>query len=651
MSGDESGPPNEQLTSWLAACDEALAAGSPPPAAEPAGVTPEGLARQQRGLALLRLLRQGLPPPGPPPEVPGYEILGELGRGGMGVVYKARHVRLSRLVALKMILAGGHATAEARARFRTEAEAAARLQHPNVVQIFDVGEHQGLPYLALEFCPGGSLADRLDGIPLSPPQAAALVQTLARAVHAAHRAGIVHRDMKPANVLLDADGTPKITDFGLAKKLDESAGPTRSGTLLGTPNYMAPEQTGTTLAPELPVARGKAVGPAADVYALGAMLYELLTGRPPFRGSTPVDTVLQLLTCEPVPPRTLNPGVDRGLEGICLKCLEKDPQHRYRSALALADDLANWRADEPILARPRPWGRSVWRVVRRPAVRNTAVGLLGGLVLALAVVALVMTLRPTPEAVRAKEQQQRWAAIQGDLAAGRPITLIGETGPPAHFSWRAGGPTAGTGQADDGTFSAHCLEHGLLELVAAPAQERYRFRAEVRHDQGPNLPEGEVGIYFAHSEQATAGVPAHCFATVALNDLWEQRGAFPEGGFQGNALGLKLYQQPPTGLRRDSALVGELQYPFDFPAPGARPWRRLAVEMTPQRVRVSCGDRRIIDRPRAELAEQFRTMTRSDPAPLAGEPAFAPWEGLGLYVSQGGASFRSVVVERPVQED
>ena len=286
--------------------------------------------------------------------------------------------------------------------------------------------------------------------------------------------------------------------------------------------------------------------------------------------------------------------------------------------------------------------------MRRPAVRITAAALLGGLGLVLAV-ALAMTLRPTPESLRAEEQRQRWAAIQRDLAAGKPVTLIGETGPPAHFSWRCGGSTAGTGQADDGTFAAHCLEHGLLELVAAPAQERYRFRAEVRHDQG-HLPEGQVGIYFAHSEQATAAAPAHCFAAVALNDLWRQRPALPQGGFPPNELRLYLYQQPPAGLQRDSISVGEPDYPFEFPAPGDRPWSRLAVEITPERVRVYCGDRRIIDCPRGAMAEAFRSMGRSGLAPLAGEPAFAPWEGLGLYVSQGGASFRAVVVE-PLEGD
>ncbi len=284
--------------------------------------------------------------------VPGYEVLGVLGRGGMGVVYKARHVRLKRLVALKMVLAGGHAGPDDLARFRTEAEAIARLQHPNIVQVFEVGDQGGLPFLALEFCGGGSLATKLAGTPLPPAAAATLVETLARAMQAAHEKGVIHRDLKPANVLLAEDGTPKVTDFGLAKKLDE-AGQTMPGVVMGTPSYMAPEQ-----------AEGqKDVGPLADVYALGALLYECLTGRPPFRAATRLDTIVQVMSAEPVSPRELNAEVPRDLNTICLKCLNKPPAQRYASAAELADDLRRFLANEPIRARPATaWDRvTKWR--------------------------------------------------------------------------------------------------------------------------------------------------------------------------------------------------------------------------------------------------------------------------------------------------
>ncbi len=339
-------------------------AGGPGPAAAPTGWATDGNGQTPHPAA------SGSPAaPRAAPAVPGYEILEELGRGGMGVVYKARQVKLGRLVALKMVLAGAHAGAADLARFRTEAEAVARLQHPNIVQIHEVGEHDGLPYLSLEFVDGGSLAHKLNGTPLPARQAAQLVAVLAGAMHAAHQRGIVHRDLKPGNVLLAADGIPKITDFGLAKRLDAPTGMTQTGAVMGTPSYMAPEQ-----------AMGKVheIGPAADVYALGAILYELLTGRPPFRSETPWDTILLVIHEDPVPPTYLQPRVPRDLETICLKCLAREPQKRFATARALADDLGRFLAGEPIQARPvGAWERLVKRVKRRPAVA----GLVGVIIL------------------------------------------------------------------------------------------------------------------------------------------------------------------------------------------------------------------------------------------------------------------------------
>jgi WD40 repeat protein/tRNA A-37 threonylcarbamoyl transferase component Bud32 len=318
-------------------------------------------------------------PPAAPrlPELLGdYRILQELGRGGMGVVYQARHTKLDRVVALKMVLSGEYASGDDLARFLGEARAVAQVQHPNVVQLLEAGEHDGLPYFTLEFIEGGTLAGKLDGTPLPSEEAARLVEGLARGVHRAHECGVVHRDLKPANVLLTKDGTPKITDFGLAKKVEGGAGLTRTGAVVGTPSYMAPEQAG-----HLSGAQAPPVGPSADVYSLGAILYECLTGRPPFKGPTTLETLRQVVADDPVAPSQLQPGTPRDLETICLKCLRKDPARRYTRADELADDLKRFLASEPIRARP---AGSVERVLKWGRRRPTAAALLAVSVLAAA---------------------------------------------------------------------------------------------------------------------------------------------------------------------------------------------------------------------------------------------------------------------------
>ena len=325
--------------------------------------------------------QQTLPPPDVDedggegwPRIPGYEIVQVLGIGGMGIVYKAFQPRLERFVALKMIRAGAGARPQDLVRFEAEARAVAAIDHPNIIKIFEIAEHAGLPYFSLEFLEGGSLDRMIDGKPQPGDECARIVEVLARAMDVAHRRGIIRRDLKPSNVLVAVDGTLKIADFGLVKRLEADSGQTRTDSIIGSPSYMAPEQA----------RGGPPIGPAADQYALGATLYALLTGRPPFRGISALDTLDMVRTKEPVPPSQFLPKVPRDLETICLKCLEKDPARRYPDVAALAEDLRRFRAREPIAARPISGGERLWRWCQR----NPRVAGLTGAVAVLLVLAI-----------------------------------------------------------------------------------------------------------------------------------------------------------------------------------------------------------------------------------------------------------------------
>jgi serine/threonine-protein kinase len=290
-----------------------------------------------------------------PCRVGDYDLLTELGRGGMGVVYQARQVSLDRMVAVKTLLRGAMASAADVARFRAEAEAVARLDHPGIVPVYEVGELDGQPFFSMKLVAGVTLARRLADGPLAPREAAALLAPICRAIHFAHQQGVLHRDLKPSNILIDLEGRPHVTDFGLAKRITDNRGLTHTGAILGTPSYMAPEQAAGT--------RGE-IGPASDVYSLGAILYAMLTGRPPFQAASPVDTVLLVLEQDPLPPRLLNATADRDLEMIALMAMQKPPELRYPSALAMAEDLEAYLAGEPVAARSGGFSQVIARLFR-----------------------------------------------------------------------------------------------------------------------------------------------------------------------------------------------------------------------------------------------------------------------------------------------
>jgi serine/threonine protein kinase len=561
-----------------------------------------------------------------------YDLIEELGRGGMGVVFKAVQRRADRIVAVKLILGGAASGDENRERFQSEVQLLAKLRHPNIVPVFEVGEEEGSPYFSMEYMPGGSLAEKAKQSPLPPAEAARIVEQLATAVHAAHQVGVLHRDIKPGNVLLDEGGAPKLTDFGLAKRLDRDDGLTHTGSVLGTPGYMPPEQ-----------ARGERdLTPAADVYSLGATLYALLIGKPPFAGRNFHDTLQHVLNDDPPRPRAKRPDLPRDLEAVCLKCLEKDPTRRYATAQALADDLARWQLGESTIARPQTLPQRALRQVRRrwrPAVIASA--LIGGTLLVVAAVTSLIARYRDP-----------LFTIDSALRRGEKITLIGETRPPKWQRW-----AIGTGTLSDPTsprsFQVFCPNTGLLELVPATHQDKFRLSAEFRHEESTQA-SSYVGVYVARvSGKPNAGASADRAITIAFRDDLIRH----QPGF---ALGdpLEIHDRlilgtPTVPLQLSGGAIGVLWIKEEKAED--RPWRKVVIQVDPSGIQV--WFHRAPNEParavrwisnatiESQSTRQREWLAADHPDVTLDNISYQRTGGSGLFIHNARAYFRNVVIE------
>lgn len=575
----------------------------------------------------------------PVPETVGpYEILSAVGRGGMGIVYRARHQAVRREVALKMLRAGVHARADARARFRVEAEAIARMAHPNIVQFYEYGESGGLPYFAMEWVEGESLAQRLNQGPLPAREAATLVRTLALAVESAHQKKVLHRDLKPSNVLLTHDSQPKISDYGLAKLIDDGGeGLTQSDVVVGTLSYMAPEQ-----------AAGKPadVGAAADIYGLGAILFEALAGEPPFKGPNPLETLRRVREDEPAPPSRKRAGIPAALDLICLKCLEKAATRRYPSAQALAADLDQWLQTGHIgrAARARRWLRNLWR--RRRAG-------LAGLMLSGALLALAL-----------RDPERPLRKMQDDLRQGRAVTLIQDGGKPTWYRWKTGESKSRISPSGPRSFTIHTWGLGLLELLPDPQVERYRFDVDVKHESS-DLP-GRAGLFVARSAYPGGGSDIHFFTQVTFNDVRRETDFlhvplpdhFPvpkprdtsSPPLNAVTIAARLHSEQGAPSSVDRHLFDHFGPRFAPAGEGLTEWHHLTVTVAPDGVEAQ-WDGQPFSMTAVEIGQatevgtkKLRQLFAKNPSVQTLHPTFSPRGGLGLFLLRGSASFRAAKV-------
>jgi eukaryotic-like serine/threonine-protein kinase len=562
-------------------------------------------------------------------KIASYQLLEVIGEGGMGIVYRALQCPVGRTVALKMIRDARLASHETLARFRTEGKAIARLAHPNVVALYDFGEHDGRSYFTMELL-GDTLAARLARGPLPWREAARLLADLAGAMAAVHGQQVYHRDLKPSNVLFDARGIPKITDFGLAKLADADDRHTRTDAVLGTAQYMAPEQA---------AGRTDATGPGLDIYALGVILYEAVTGRPPFRGSTNAQTRELVQKADPVSPRRLCPELPRDLEAVCLKCLEKAADQRYLTCSQLAEDLECVLRGEPShWARPPSRLRRAWRHVRRHPVVATAI-----LLLAIGLAAVYL-LHP----------QRTLERINAELERGNRVVLLDRQGSPRWSECVYGKPQISEGA--DGTYSILTEGLCLLELLPEPCCDSYCIRAKVKHQMSDIPIFGEAGIYVGRKAHPGEEVPIQVFLQMTYDDLSVPVLAnpfadkLPPGEANENAV---TWGPRIIGGYRDRGWDSFAYKAAPTFAPGGvnLGWRELVVVVRPDGIegwwqgrpasKIAAAD---IAQWIAQSASKLVQLHPADRCIGDIDPAFVSGGGLGLYVRRGAASFCEVSV-------
>jgi serine/threonine-protein kinase len=546
-----------------------------------------------------------------------YELIGEVARGGMGVVYKAWDTALNRLVALKTLQAEqGQQRPELVQRFLREPQAFARLSHPHIVPVFDVGLHDGQDFFAMGFMPGGSLADHRDRF-AEPRAAAALVEKVARAVQHVHEQQVLHRDLKPANILLDEQGEPRVTDFGLAKLCDSDLELTRPGAVIGTAAYMAPEQAAGQV---------DQIGATTDVWALGVILYELITGRRPFEGRGRAEYAYRICIADPPHPRALRRGLPRDLETIALKCLEKQPGQRYPSAGAVAADLARWLAGEPILARPPSYLRRLRRIASRHPAAYTAAALV------LAFLAALPLLLGVGKSVEPPDSNL--LPIQQALKPGAGVELIPEQGLPPWYRWRVGGEELYRPLGDPSVLALRNWQDAALELLPAAPAGSYRLHAVLKNYQRSGL--GAGGVYVARVQWPGPEEEA---------EQWWVSLAVGGDETTGNVT-LKAHRR--TGRARRAVPDADVdllrrKFPGD---PPVGVWRRLQIEVTPTHIAAFREGELIGQVTPKELGPALVNLAGKKPKTLTWPPLPTLLRGgLGLYTEHLDAWFHSVVVE------